>query len=361
MSSHRAIAIISPGILEEINLPTPSPTNVEVLVEVHYAALMPADVYQADTGRYVQEYPLVIGFTSAGYVKAVGDDVTDLKEGDKVAVIGLSSKSRGLQEFAIAHRSAVAKLPDDYSLAEAVTFPDNYPTAAFTLFGAANLALPLPSTLPASSPPEDADQPILVHGGAATTGQFTIQLFRLTGYTQVYATASPQNHAYLKDLGATKVFDYRSPRLAEEILEATGGAKVSIVVDTVAAIPSIKSYGSLLGKGSRLAILHPIKKGTSIVDVENDSDSEALLPLVQEMVGEATVLPVGAMAGLHKDPLGPIFLPKILPKLLEGKFLRPNRIRLFEASGGPLLERVKAGLSLLRENKVSGEKVVVEV
>lgn len=55
------------------------------------------------------------------------------------------------------------------------------------------------------------------------------------------------------------------------------------------------------------------------------------------------------------------FMPKLLPKLLATKALKPNRIRLFKESDGPLLERVKTALDLFRENKVSGEKVIIEL
>lgn len=84
---HHAIALTSSGAIDQIELPTPSPAANEVLYEVHYAGLMPADVYQIDKGLFVQEYPSVIGVSSAGYVKAVGEGVTDIKVGDKVSYI----------------------------------------------------------------------------------------------------------------------------------------------------------------------------------------------------------------------------------------------------------------------------------
>lgn len=54
-------------------------------------------------------------------------------------------------------------------------------------------------------------------------------------------------------------------------------------------------------------------------------------------------------------------MPKLLPKLLETNVLRPNRIRLLKASEGPLFERVTNALDLFRQNKISGEKVIVEL
>lgn len=52
-------------------------------------------------------------------------------------------------------------------------------------------------------------------------------------------------------------------------------------------------------------------------------------------------------------------MPKILPQLLEKGLIKPNNIRLLNK--GSLKERVEEGLDLLRNNKVSGEKVVVEL
>ena len=86
MSSHVAIAITSKGNLEEVQVSTPTPGPGEVLIRVHYAALIPFDTYQLDRGYLLTEksYPHVIGFSASGLVKAVGEGVTDLKVGDRV-------------------------------------------------------------------------------------------------------------------------------------------------------------------------------------------------------------------------------------------------------------------------------------
>ena len=52
-------------------------------------------------------------------------------------------------------------------------------------------------------------------------------------------------------------------------------------------------------------------------------------------------------------------MPKIFPSLLDKGVLEPNRVRLLK--NGTLKERVEEGLDLLRNNKISGEKVVVEI
>lgn len=84
MSTHLAIATTSKGVLEQVQLPTPTPGPGEVLIKVNYTALIPFDTYQIDRAYVVAEYPHVLGFASAGTVKAVGEGVSDLKEGDRV-------------------------------------------------------------------------------------------------------------------------------------------------------------------------------------------------------------------------------------------------------------------------------------
>lgn len=170
--------------------------------------------------------------------------------------------------------------------------PDNYATAMVTIFGAANLALPLPETFPAPSVPEDAQQPILVYGAGASSGQYMVQIFKLAGYTKIYATASPRNHALLRELGAKECFDYRLPDLAEQILKASGGAKMAIVVDTIAAEPSMKAFAPVMDKNTRLALLVPIKKGPSVTNHPDSEMTLALEPWVIDIVNGATILPV---------------------------------------------------------------------
>ncbi|KAL5494804.1 hypothetical protein ACEPAI_266 [Sanghuangporus weigelae] len=360
MSTHFAVATTARGILEQVQLPTPQPGPGNVLIKVHYTALTPPDTYQLDRGFMVSDYPCVLGLASAGVVKAVGNGVTDLKEGDKVSAFNYPAReNKALQEYTLVPRYLVSKLPDTISLHEAASMPDNYVTAMVTIFGTPNLALSLPQSFPAPTPPPNADMPILVYGGGASSGQYMIQIFKLAGYTNIFATASSHNHAYLKELGAKQCFDYKSPDFAKDILQASGGAKMSIIVDTIAAKPSMEAYKPVVGKGTRLALLIPIKEGAKVTNDLNSEYVVAIPPWLESLFSEAKIIPVYTFR-LHEDPIArENFLQKILPQLLEKKVIRPNPIRLFKE--GPLLDRVKTGLDLLRNNKVSGEKIVIDL
>ncbi|KAL5533781.1 hypothetical protein ACEPAG_241 [Sanghuangporus baumii] len=360
MSTHFAVATTSKGILEQVQLPTPQPGPGNVLIKVHYAALIPPDTYQLDRGYTVNEYPHVLGFASAGVVKAVEDGITDLKEGDKVSAFNYPAReNKALQEYTLVPRYLVSKLPETIALHEAASIPDNYATAMVTIFGISNLALPLPQSFPATTTPPNANMPILVYGGGASSGQYMIQVFKLAGYTNIFATASSHNHAHLKELGAKQCFDYKSPDFAKDILRASGGTKMSIVVDTIAAKPSMEAYKPVVGKETRLALLMPVKEGAKVTNDLNSEYYRVVPPWVESLFSGAKIIPVYTFR-LHEDPIArENFLQKILPQLLEKRVIRPNPIRLFKE--GPLLDRVKTGLDLLRNNKVSGEKVVIDL
>ena len=52
-------------------------------------------------------------------------------------------------------------------------------------------------------------------------------------------------------------------------------------------------------------------------------------------------------------------MPSVLAELLEAGLIKSSRVKLFDK--GPVVDRVKEGLDLLRNNKISGEKVVVKI
>lgn len=146
----------------------------------------------------------------------------------------------------------------------AATFPDNFITAFYTFFSL--LSLPVPSSFPASSPPPLAFSAILIYGAGSTAGQYAIQLLHSAGYKNIIATASPKNHDYLRSLGATSTFDYRSPNLVKDIAAAAGGdGKVTLVLDCIAMLEdSLTTIGKVISSRGSLAILMPVKISTSL-------------------------------------------------------------------------------------------------
>lgn len=378
MSTHRAVAITAIGSLEVIDLPTPSPGPDEVLIHVRYATLIPFDEYQLDTGFALSpgDYPRVVGFASAGYVKTVGSNVSDLKEGDKVTAYNFpDTKNKAAQEYTIVPRALVAKVPDSTPLHEAASITDNYTTAMYTVFGSPNLALPVPPSLGfASNVPErapvDLSAPTLVYGAGSSAGQFLLQALRIAGFTNIFAVASSHHHAFLRTLGATQTFDYHAPDAAAQIRAAVGATahgRFAVAVDPIAARSSLTLLAEVLvptaapDAPTRLAVLAPFKDGDNVTNAPDSAMHFTPPPWLDALLAGSAVrlLPVYTFQ-IHNDAFSrENIVPVMLPHLLETGEIHPNPVRLMNE--GNVLERVNAGLELLRKNRVSGEKVVVDL
>ncbi|KAG6860842.1 hypothetical protein C0995_006980 [Termitomyces sp. Mi166 len=357
MSMHTAVAITEPGTIDTIQVLTSAPGTGEVLVKVEYTSLIAFDTYMTDFGYFVPSYPVIPGFNASGTVAKLGQGVTDLAVGDRIVAMCFGSFSNGAQEYTIQRRFGISKLPDSISLAEAVTIPDNLITAFFTLFN--QLELPIPSSFPAKEAPPLASTPFLVYGAGSTSGQYTVQLLRAAGYTKILATASPKHHDYLKSIGATDTFDYNNPNLVGNVAKTVGGdGKVPIVIDCIAAEPSMKALAEIVSPSGKAAILMPIKKSNTLTvkqvsEFADLPEDNAPFAATVKLYGVRTFT-------VFQDPyLRDNLAPKIIPSLLETGIIKPNRLRLIDQ--GSLKERVLEGLDLLRNNKVSGEKVVIKV
>ncbi|KAF5345133.1 hypothetical protein D9758_009676 [Tetrapyrgos nigripes] len=363
--THTAIATLSPGHFDAIQVPTRTPGPEEVLIKVEYASMIAFDTYINDLGyNIVPVYPMIFGFNGAGTVVEVGSEVGDLKVGDRVAAFTLgSSERKAMQEYTVQPRYTCTKIPDTLPLSAAATIPDNFATAYNVLFNPIYLGLPTPSSLPASTPPSLADKPIFIYGAGSTTGQYTIQLLHASGYTNVLVTASPTHHPFLRSIGATHTFDYRSPNLAKEIAEVLSSptnpdGKVDLALDCVSALGTIARVAKVVSSEGKVALLMPIKDGDS---VREDT-------LLKELPEDRNPLPKGTQHVYvrtflyeQNEYLRENLMPKILPPLLEAGIIQPNKVRLLDELVGMLKERVAAGLDLLRNNLVSGEKVIVKI
>lgn len=238
--------------------------------------------------------------------------------------------------------------------------------------------MPLSPSFPDQPAPSDADAPVLVYGASASSGQYTVQTFKLAGYNNIFAIASQRNHAMLKELGAAHCFDYRSPDLVKNILAVTGGRKIAYAVDTIAVKTSLKAIAAVSDGNTRAAFLLPFKEGETVANGPDSEMHQETPEWASEILSGLKVFPIATFkfqqvryftgfsslqctdtAHVVQDPLArDYFMPKILPHLIESKSIKANPVRLLNK--GPLKERVEEGLDLLRNNKLSGEKVVVE-
>ncbi|MEV0600174.1 type I polyketide synthase [Streptomyces sp. NPDC050315] len=195
------------------------PVGDQVQIAVHAAGLNFKDVLNAlgllkqhaeDTGVAYQEQPL--GFECAGVVVAAGPDAT-FAPGDEVVVNALGCMASTLT---VSSELAVRK-PDRLTMAEAAGVPTVFVTAHYALHHLAGIK------------PGDR---VLIHAAAGGVGQAAVQLARAAG-AEVYATASPAKWPLLRAQGIRHPMNSRTPAFADEVLAATGGAGVDIVLNSL--------------------------------------------------------------------------------------------------------------------------------
>jgi NADPH:quinone reductase-like Zn-dependent oxidoreductase len=138
--------------------------------------------------------------------------------------------------------------------------PENLVTAFNTI--STDLKLPTPWPKPAGYQPPRADERILVWGAASSVGQLTIQVLRYYGYRHIVATASSKHHAYIKGLGASEVYDYRSPTVVEDVLKsAQGDSKPAfpLIVDCIGSqAGTLAAISKVAQRGSTVAVMLPV-------------------------------------------------------------------------------------------------------
>ena len=216
---HRAAILhFKSASLEVSRRPTSSPGPDELLVEVKPIALNPVDHTQRDAGFMLSNYPVIIGSDIAGTVLSTGSSVpSDLKEGTRVAAFaptffcGGAPDYGAFQQYVLVSSANAVPLPENMTFNEASLLP----MAVFTAWsGWYSIGLPRDTAFK----PDDK-KGMLVWGGASSVGGVVVQMGKLMGFT-VYATVSEKHHEYVKGLGASPVFNYRSDDVVARIVKA---------------------------------------------------------------------------------------------------------------------------------------------
>ena len=217
-----------PDVLEYGELPDPVPAADEVLVNIHAASINAAD-WKMRAGQYGAsvDFPHVPGRDFSGVVAKGG---RDFKPGD--AVFGVCEVPReGAYAEKIAIREAIiARRPERLTHVQC---------AAVALAGLTALTS-LEHTLKLKR-----GETILIQGGAGGVGGFAVALAKHLG-ARVIATASRDNHDYVRKLGADEVIDYR----AQDFTKVVSGCDA--VFDTVGGDVTMRSF-AVLKPGGRLA------------------------------------------------------------------------------------------------------------
>lgn len=183
-------------LLRAVELPEPELLEDEVLVKAHAASVNVLDA-KIRNGEFklVLPYrtPFVLGHDVAGVVVRVGSRVRQFKPGDEVYARPDDFRIGTFAEFVAVRESALAPKPANISMEEAASLPLVGLTAWQALVEKGGLK---------------KSQKVFIQAGSGGVGSFAIQLAKHLGAV-VATTASAENAAWVKALGADVVIDYR--------------------------------------------------------------------------------------------------------------------------------------------------------
>jgi NADPH:quinone reductase len=222
-----------PEVLSYVDRPQPVPGAGEVLIKAEAIGVNFIDTYFR-TGIYPHELPFVLGAEVAGTVEAVGEGVTALQVGDRVAT---ADAVGAYAELCVAPVEFVAKLPDGVSSDVA---------AAALLKGITT------HLLVKSVHPIQRGETVLLHAGAGGVGLILTQWATSLG-ARVITTASTAAKAELsRRAGAVEVLDYPDDpqQFGHQIHELTDGKGVAAVYDGVGKSTFDASLASLAVRGT---------------------------------------------------------------------------------------------------------------
>ncbi|TVY19982.1 Dehydrogenase orsE [Lachnellula arida] len=332
--------------------PTPNPSENEVVIKVAYAAVNPTDWIMQDQPYAHPQYPFIIGVDVSGTVAQLGSAVTRFEIGQRVighcdSLLTLKATNAGFQHYTTCREILISEVPNSVPLANAAVLPLAIGTASTGLFK--HLKLPFPSV-----DPKPTGKTILIWGGSSSVGSTAIQLALAAGLT-VATTAGAHNKAYVKELGATHIFDHKDPNVVQEISKIlkTG----DVVFDAIAVEGSQKACATILhniGGGKLPVVLWP---------VPTEYDVELAFGMLQTLLISVVTFAYtqdavnGLDPGLVDLDIGDAVWRKFLPQALAaGKFQAKPDPEVLE--GG--LEKVQEGIDILRKG-VSAKKIVIEI
>ena len=220
-----------PEVLEYVDVEVGEPGPGEARVRQHAIGLNFIDVYFR-TGLYPMPLPSGLGQEGAGVVEAVGEGVTHVQPGDRVAYAGRPNGA--YSEVRTMPADILVKLPD------AIDFE----TAAAMMLQGLTVQYLFNSTYKLQP-----GQTILFHAAAGGVGLIACQWARALGVNLIGTVGSKEKGELALAHGAAHVINYNDEDIVARVLEITGGKNVPVVYDSVGKDTFIRSLDCLQPRG----------------------------------------------------------------------------------------------------------------
>ena len=236
-----------PEVLKYEDFPDPDLHPKGVIIKVEAIAIEGGDTLNRWRGPLMTN-PHIVGYQAAGEIVAVGEQVTHLKIGQKVATVNNWGSHAEL-------RSVPARncwvIPDGYDVKKAAAIPVTFGTADDCLFEAGRLK---------------AGETVLVQAGASGVGVAAIQLAKRAGATVLATASSDERLERLKPLGLDHGINYAREDVVKEVMRLTDKKGVDVVVDSVGG-PTLQGSINALAYRGRVSMVGAAGREPMVVDV----------------------------------------------------------------------------------------------
>ena len=211
-------AVVGEAGLEIREVPQPKPKPTEVLVKVRAIGLNRAELPGAYGSGHTRMTGTIPGIEWSGEVVECGAEVKGVKPGDRVMCTGQG----GYAEYAVTDWGRTTAIPaNNMSWEQAATLP--------TSLGTMHDAIVTNGRL---KPGES----VLIQGASSGVGLMGLQIAKLKGAKLVFGSSTNDGRrARLKEFGADHAIDTRQADWPEEVLKATDGKGVDLIIDMVSA------------------------------------------------------------------------------------------------------------------------------
>lgn len=214
--------------LDDIDVPAPGPG--EARVKLAAVGVNFIDVYYR-LGLYKLDTPFTLGTEGAGVVDAVGENVREVKKGDRVA---FTMHNGTYAEYVTVPAQKLVPVPEAVDLATAAAVMTQGMTAHYLTH----------STFPLQS-----GHHALIHAAAGGTGLLLVQMAKLRGAHVIGTVSTEEKARRARDAGADDVILYTKQDFVAETQQLTGGRGVHVVYDSVGKDTFDRSLDCLRPRG----------------------------------------------------------------------------------------------------------------
>ncbi len=219
-----------PEVLVLDDVPVPEPKAGAARVKIAAIGLNYVDIYQR-TGLYPLSLPFTLGMEGAGIVDAVGDGVTEIKKGDRVAYAMVSGS---YAQYAIVPAWKLALLPAGIDAESAAALMLQGMTAHYLTHSTYALK---------------KGDAALIHAAAGGVGLLLVQIAKQLGATVIATVSTEAKAALAKEAGADHIILYSQTDFAVETKRLTEGHGVHVVYDSVGQNTFTQSLDCLRPRG----------------------------------------------------------------------------------------------------------------